>query len=130
MNSFFKYNSIPILWAILILALCLMPGKDLPSITIFEFDKIVHFAIYMVLALLMYYGWKKQNSFLSLHHQTLLKIMILTFMYGFLVEVIQEFFTADRHFDILDALANSAGAISGSCLGAQLKKMLRIRFPQ
>ncbi|TAL61311.1 MAG: VanZ family protein, partial [Bacteroidetes bacterium] len=112
------------LWASLILLLCLMPGKDLPSITLFEFDKIVHFGIYMILSLLMYYGWKKQNAFLSLHEKTVLKILILTFAYGFAVEVIQELFTADRHFDILDALANSAGAVAGSFLSKYIKPKL------
>jgi hypothetical protein len=30
------------------------------------------------------------------------------------VEVMQDLFTADRHFDLFDALANSTGAIAGS----------------
>jgi VanZ family protein len=113
MNSFIKYNTLPILWAIIILGLCLMPGKDLPSVSIFEFDKFAHFGIYLILSLLMYYGWKKQNSFLSLHQNAILKILIITSTYGFLVEVMQELFTADRHFDIFDALANSSGATVG-----------------
>lgn len=115
MNSFLKYNILSILWAILILVLCLMPGRDLPSVTIFEFDKIVHFGIYVVLAFAMYYGWEKQNSFLFLHRNTLIKILIITSIYGFAVEVMQELFTTDRQFDIFDALANSIGAVAG-CL--------------
>ena len=122
MNSFFKYNSIPILWAILICVLCLMPGKDLPSVSIFEFDKIVHFLFYLFLSFTLYYGWKKQSSFLLLHRNTLIKILVITSAYGFLVEVIQELFTTDRHFDIFDALANSTGAVVGSIIGK-----LRIR---
>lgn len=124
MNSFLKYNLLSILWALLILILCLVPGKDLPSLTIFEFDKFVHFAIYLVLTLLMYYGWKKQNSFLHLHEGTILKILMLTFTYGFAVEVIQEFFTADRHFDIYDALSNAAGAVAGSFLSMFTSKKI------
>ncbi len=123
MGSFLKYNALSILWAILILALCLLPGKDLPSFTIFEFDKIVHFGIYVVLALLMYYGWNKQNTFPSLQENTITKILIITFTYGFAVEVAQELLTADRHFDILDALANAGGAVAGSiiCIFAKRK---------
>ncbi len=124
MSSFLKYNVASLLWALLILALCLMPGKDLPSITILEFDKLVHFLIYLLLALLMYYGWKKQDSFLSLHHHTVMKILAITFIYGFAVEVIQELFTADRHFDIFDALANSTGAAAGCYLTSFLKNKL------
>src|SRR4051812_23373058 len=98
MNSFLKYNILSFFWTILILVLCLMPGKDLPSVSIFEFDKIVHFTLYLLLALMMYYGWKKQNTFSSLHNKTMLKILLLTSTYGFAVEVMQELFTTDRHF--------------------------------
>ena len=126
MNSFLKYNWLSLGWALLILVLCLMPGKDLPSVDIVDFDKLVHFGIYVILALMMYYGWKKQSSFLSLHYKTMTKILILTFSYGFVVEILQELLTTDRHFDLLDALANSTGAIAGSLMGTLLKKKLSI----
>ena len=126
MNSFLKYNALPFFWAFLILVLCLLPGKDLPGFTIFEFDKFLHFGIYLILALLMYYGWKKQISFSSLHHYTVLKILVITFSYGFLVEILQEQLTADRHFDVMDALANSAGAVAGSFLSPFVKRKLTL----
>src|ERR1043165_1876607 len=110
-NSFLKYNWPSILWAGVILLLCLMPGKDLPSISLWEFDKIGHFCVYVLLALLMYYGWKKQNVYRFFHQHMLLKILIITSAYGFAVEIMQDLFTADRHFDLLDALANSIGAV-------------------
>lgn len=95
-----------------------MPGRELPSLTIWEFDKIGHFGVYLILSALMVYGWRKQKSFSFLHSKMLLKILLLTSVYGFAVEVLQELFTADRHFDILDALANSTGAVAGSFLTA------------
>ena len=122
MNSFWKYNIASILWALFILALCLLPGKDLPTIPILNFDKLVHFSIYAILALMMFYGWKKQDLFPALHRNTIARILILTSLYGFAVEVMQEIFTSDRHFDLFDALANSSGAITGSLLGALVKK--------
>jgi len=130
MYSFFKYNSLSILWASLILIACLMPGKDLPSVTIFEFDKIVHFVLYLALALMMYYGWRKQNSFSALHRNTALKILLITFSYGFAVEIMQELFTADRHFDIFDALANASGAVAGSLLGTKFKEKYFLNQPK
>ena len=126
MSSFLKYNLLSILWALLILVLCLMPGKDLPSVDIVDFDKIVHFGVYVVLALAMYYGWKKQSSFAVLHHNTILKILIITSTYGFAVEIMQELFTSDRHFDIFDALANSTGAVAGSLMGAFVKNKISL----
>jgi VanZ family protein len=91
-----------------------MPGRELPSLTIWEFDKIAHFGVYVILSALMFYGWQKQVSFPFLHKQMFLKILLITSVYGFAVEVMQELFTADRHFDLLDALANAVGAIVGS----------------
>lgn len=126
MNSFLKYNVASILWTLLILVLCLMPGHDLPSVEIFEIDKVAHFGIYLILALLMYYGWRKQSSFPSLHKNTMIKILILTSSYGFAVEIMQELFTTDRHFELLDALANSIGAVAGSLLGMSLKQKLSL----
>jgi len=91
MNSFLKYNSLSILWTLMILIICLLPGKDIPSYTIFEYDKIVHCIIYLLLAIMMYYGWKKQNSFPALHQNAPMKILFITSIYGFLVEILQEF---------------------------------------
>ena len=126
MNSFLKYNIFSIAWAILILILCLMPGKDLPTVNILNFDKLAHFGVYVILSLSMYYGWKKQVSFLSLHSNTIIKILLITSTYGFIVEILQELLTTDRHFDIFDALANAAGGMAGSLMGTFVKKKLSI----
>lgn len=117
MKSFLKYNALSLLWAIIILILCLMPGKDLPGIDIFQFDKIAHLGVYIILSLLMHYGWRKQSSFSWFHKQTVLKILVLTASYGFMVEVLQGALTVDRQFDLLDAIANATGAVIGSLIG-------------
>ena len=105
-----------ILWAAFILVLCLMPGRDLPTVNILEFDKLVHIGVYIVLSLLTYYGWRKQDAYPWFKRATFLKILVLLSIYGFAVEVMQELFTADRHFDIFDALANSTGAVLGTAI--------------
>ena len=126
MNSFLKYNTLSIAWALLILVLCLMPGKDLPTVNILNFDKLAHFSIYLLLALMLYYGWKKQDSFLSLHSNTIIKILLITSIYGFVVEILQELLTSDRHFDIFDALANAIGGMAGSLMGTFVKQKLSL----
>ena len=117
MKSFLKYNWPSILWAAFILVICLMPGRHIPRITIPHFDKIVHTSIYMILGVLTYYGWSMQKSFNSLHQKTLLKIIILLSVYGFTIEIMQETLTADRHFELLDELANATGSVIGALLG-------------
>jgi len=98
-----------------------MPGRDLPSVSLWEFDKAVHFGVYFLLAVMLYWGWKKQTLFPSLHRSTALKIMSFCLLYGFAVEVLQEWLTTDRHFDVYDALANGLGGLAGGWLSRRVR---------
>lgn len=118
MKNFLKYNLPSILWAAFILGICLMPGRDLPKVELINADKLAHFICYVLLAFLTFYGWIKQSVYGWFHTNTFLKILLMTSVYGFAVEVMQDQFTADRHFDLYDALANSIGAVAG-CIGCK-----------
>ena len=117
MRNFLKYNWPSILWAAFILVICLMPGRHIPKVSIPHFDKVVHTSIYMIFAVLTYYGWTTQTGFQTLHRHTLFKIIILLSIYGLTVEVMQETLTADRHFELLDELANACGSVIGAIAG-------------
>jgi VanZ family protein len=121
LTNFLKYNWPSIFWAAFILGICLMPGRDLPSVSIWEFDKTVHFGVYFLLAVLLYWGWKKQQRVGFLHQQAALKIVLFCVTYGFAVEVLQEWITTDRHFDLFDALANGLGGLAGGWLSGRVK---------
>jgi len=114
MRSFLKYNWPSILWAAFILVICLMPGRHIPRITIPHFDKVVHVSLYLILAVLTYSGWVRQEVYGALHRQTAIKVVLLLAIYGFVIEVMQGTLTVDRSFDLYDALANSAGAAIGA----------------
>jgi hypothetical protein len=118
LKNFLKYNWPSILWAAFILVICLMPGRHVPRVTIPHFDKVVHTSIYLIFAVLTYYGWTRQSGFEGLHQKTLLKIIILLSLYGFTVEILQETLTADRHFELLDELANATGTVIGAVSGS------------
>ena len=122
MKDFFKYNTPSILWAAFILVICLMPGHDLPKVDIVDFDKFVHISVYVLLSLLTYYGWTRQETFSYLHQHTFFKIVMLLASYGFAVEIMQELFTADRHYDIYDAIANAIGAVLGAVIARRIVK--------
>lgn len=104
------------MWAAFILTICLMPGRHVPKVTIPHFDKIVHTSIYLIFAVLTYYGWTRQQSIETLHKRTLLKLIITMAAYGMMVEIMQETFTTDRHFELIDELANTSGGIIGALL--------------
>jgi VanZ family protein len=101
----------PVLWAGVILFLSLMPASGLPKNPWFEFffiDKWVHVFIYALLASLLFYAWRKNN----LESKSIF-ILLICVGYGLLMEVLQENFTATRHFELLDAVADAGGALSG-----------------
>src|SRR4051812_19885358 len=100
--------------------LSLTPGNSLPRVNIPGLDKAVHFTFYTVLTLLMFYGWKKQEVFPALHRRLLVRILVCAIAYGLLIEVMQETLTDSRHFEVLDVLANSLGAIAGSLISVKL----------
>jgi VanZ family protein len=56
----------------------------------------------------------KQNSYRGLHHRTAIKVILLLAAYGLMIEIMQETLTADRHFEWLDELANTSGAVIGT----------------
>jgi VanZ family protein len=120
MKNFLKYNWPSILWAAFILVICMMPGRHIPRITIPHFDKVVHTSIYLILGVLTYYGWTMQSGIAGLHQNTLIKIIILLSLYGFTIEIMQETLTADRHFELLDEMANATGSVIGALIGRKL----------
>ncbi|MCW3127360.1 MAG: hypothetical protein JWO03_3018 [Bacteroidetes bacterium] len=117
MKSYLKYNWPSILWAAFILVICLMPGSNVPKIRIPHFDKVVHVSIYMILGFVTYYGWTRQRQYILLHAKTVMKVILVLTTYGLLIEVLQGTLTADRSFDLWDALANSVGAVAGTYVG-------------
>lgn len=70
-------------------------------------DKLIHFLMYFILA-----GW-----FIQLYNVLSQRIIILTgaIMLGIIIEFLQGM-TGYRSFDLLDALANSIGAITAFLL--------------
>jgi len=70
----------------------------------------------------MNWGWKKQDVFDSLHKYAVIKAFLVACLYGLSIEIMQELFTADRHFEWLDEAANATGAGIGSLLAVKLFK--------
>lgn len=112
--------SLAISWTILIAVLCLVKFTDLPSFGVSGADKYVHFTFHFVFTILWgFYFWAKLNEI------TIPKIgsvVILSFCYGILIEILQETSTKTRHADIFDVLANGTGAIVALGLFVLIKR--------
>ena len=109
-------------WTIIIAFLCLIKVNDLPSLgfSISNFDKYVHFTFHFVFTMLWgFYSWQKNNK---IDIKNISNIIIISFCYGILIEIMQELFTTTRHADVKDVIANCSGAILAFGLLAVIKK--------
>lgn len=110
----FRYYIPAILWILLILFLCTLPGKDIPSSSFLDkihFDKFVHFGLFGGIVLLLSLAIYWQKKFIS--PLTLVILVIMTAAYGLAIEYIQKYWVIGRSFDMFDVLADTLGAIAG-----------------
>ena len=104
------------LWAIVILILCGLPGNRLPELTFLEWlrpDKIAHLVIFGVQSFLLIKGFQKQTSFSFLNKHSIFISIVITIIFGALVEVMQTYWFIKRSGDVRDAIANALGAFTG-----------------
>ena len=106
-----------LLWALFILALCGLPGSAIPELTFLDWlkpDKIVHLVLFGVLCFLLIKGISA-NEFNSVWTSYPKPVsIILSSIYGVVIEILQEYLFIGRHGDIYDAIADSLGALLGS----------------
>jgi VanZ family protein len=98
----------PLIWLVLICIGLFLPARDLPVkpfLFIPYFDKMVHFGLFFVFALLLYRPYKQLN----LKYMLWAPLTALTF--GALLESVQRTISATRDTDIHDFMANTAGVI-------------------
>ncbi|HEY9257807.1 VanZ family protein [Chitinophaga sp.] len=109
-----RYYIPAIFWIILILVLCTLPGKDIPTNSFFEkvhFDKFVHFGLFGGIVLFLSLGIYWQKKYIS--PRTLLLLVIVAAGYGLAIEFIQKYWAIGRSFDMYDVIADTLGAIAG-----------------
>ena len=98
-----------IAWAIVILVLCLIPGKALPEwnwFALLDLDKLVHAAMFFILAVLLAQAFLIQGS----PARCILWAVIISVAYGLATEFMQGLEVLGRRTDVNDMIANSAGA--------------------
>lgn len=97
------------LWAAVIMVVSVIPGADLPSLSIWEPDKVMHVFVYAVLTFLTFKWFKGYSSLHSLNKKAFISVTVCI-LYGFIIELIQ-LILPTRSFDLLDELANSIGCL-------------------
>jgi VanZ family protein len=91
-----------LLWSFLILSACGINGESLPKVSFdFGIDKVAHFTLFLVQALLIYLPQKKHFVW----------AILLSSCYGILIEFMQMTIFVNRSFDYADMLADVFGAM-------------------
>lgn len=112
----FRHLRLALLWALLILVLCLMPGQDLPRwrwADLLSLDKWVHAGLFAVLMVLLLLGLKRQYGPAWARSKGLWTAAIVCILYGVALELMQGLMMQGRTADALDAAANTAGTLVG-----------------
>lgn len=92
-----------LVWTLLIVVACTLPGKTIPDSPILGFDKIVH--------IVMFVGWTTLWLLLFPTHR--LVLVLLGIAFGIFLEFYQQWLPFDRTFDWWDAAADGLGVLLG-----------------
>ena len=128
---FFKHLKWAFVWALIILILCGIPGREIPHISFLEllsFDKFVHASIFLVLVVLLIRGYILQTKFPFFQKHAKNSSLIISITYGGLLEIMQGTLFEDRSADIYDFIANTFGCIIGFISYSWIEKKFLIRF--
>jgi len=107
---FLWYQLPPILWALIIFVTSSIPSVSLPKFGWLSSDKVVHFAIFLVLAALTYRAIDHQGKFPILTRKHFLFTVLFTSLYG-AIDEFHQFFIPGRDSDPLDWIADALGAV-------------------
>lgn len=101
------YNWLAVLWTFTIIVLCLESTNNLPKIKVKEIDKLVHACIHFVFTFLWFLTF---INFKLNFKKAILCAFLFSMFFGISLEILQKLLTTTRQADILDVLANVAGA--------------------
>lgn len=112
---FFKYTWFPILWTFLLIGIHAIPGNELPLPywDLFEFDKIVHLTLFLVLTFTWTNGIYKQSASYKLKVHGPKLIVVLSLILGLVLEMLQNAIFVERYFQWTDLIADCIGSFAG-----------------
>ena len=128
---FVRHMKWAMLWALLILVLCGIPGRDIPHISFLELlsiDKFVHAGIFFVLIVFTIRGFLLQTTFHKIQQSSKIISLLICVAYGGALELMQDAIFEERSADIYDFIANSFGCIVGLLLYTWAEKKILIKF--
>lgn len=109
-----KYATLTV--SLLIIVAVLIPGGNLPDISIGGYDKLIHMGMFLLWGLAVRYDFNVRFRFVP--------FFLAGIAFSLLTELLQ-ILIEGRSFDVYDMLADFAGLFVGLLLGGPLAKRLR-----
>lgn len=106
------------LWTIFILILCTARMPDVsgsPGFFFPGFDKMVHMGFFFILTTFIFFGRIQRQKNYSFRALTIVKVILITFILGGSIELIQKFFFPYRSAEWWDLGADMIGALMCVC---------------
>jgi VanZ family protein len=100
---------IAVLWTGVVLYLCLVQSDKLPVVTIENLDKVVHAFFHFVFTSLWILFFKTQIKSPDSYRPYIVSFLF-SVLFGVTIEIMQGQYTTSRKEDVLDVVANIAGA--------------------
>ncbi|MBC8047999.1 MAG: VanZ family protein [Fimbriimonadaceae bacterium] len=104
-----------IIWAAFIFFVSVIPAVDLPSISIWESDKLAHAIVYCILTISVAFTIRKSRPDYGIT-RTIIITAVLCISYSLAIEILQDTPLVSRSFDILDIVANCIGTGLGTVI--------------
>ncbi|HEU5168765.1 MAG TPA: VanZ family protein [Chitinophagaceae bacterium] len=105
-----------VIWLLIITTLLCIPGTELPKFkwdNKIWLDKWIHVFLFMILVILWSKAYSSKKSIQANTRKIFFQIMIVGFIYGILMELVQEYFILNRSFDLIDIIADGIGCFIG-----------------
>ena len=109
-----------LIWALIIVVGSLLSSSKVPSIAVS--DKGIHFFFYAIFAFLLYFPVYRTKKIAFSFLGTAVIIVLIGFIFGALIELVQDRYIVGRFGEWLDLVANSLGLLVGALVGIIFKR--------
>ena len=123
MNKTFLRFFPAVIWLIIIVVISGFPGDKVPEVPIWQFDKLVHSVVYLVLSVTLLIAFPKAKRKLI----WLITIILFGIFYGGIMEILQHYIFINRSGNWYDFMANAVGTVIGLLVFPLVTKLLPIK---
>jgi VanZ family protein len=114
---FWKNHWKSIVWAAFIMFVCAIPSDQVSKVSLLKIphlDKVIHFILYFVFALLIISGNNALREKRDVTVNAIIWAAAITLSYGIVVEILQHFIFTTRSAEFWDIVANIFGFLAAA----------------